>query len=171
MANLGVRLMCSASIALAGLALAGCDSGQADDEGARSNPPAGSSFSCTPTRVLDGDGPIDCTEGPTVRLAGIAARELDGSCWQGQPCPTVGAEASRDHLARLLSGKPSRLEALPSGDVAVKGPRLSCLSDRSAGGSRTAAWCVSPAVGDLSCAMVRDGYALKCDRYWRGHRC
>jgi len=34
-----------------------------------------------------------------------------------------------------------------------------------------AAWCVSPRSGDLSCAMVRGGWALRWDRYWRNHRC
>ena len=39
--------------------------------------PAGPSFTCTPTAVYDGDGPIWCAEGPRIRLAGIAAREMD----------------------------------------------------------------------------------------------
>ncbi len=38
----------------------------------------GDGFACTPVRVWDGDGPIWCSEGPRVRLAGIAAREMDG---------------------------------------------------------------------------------------------
>jgi endonuclease YncB( thermonuclease family) len=42
--------------------------------------PAGQTFQCTPTRVWDGDGPIWCGEGPRIRLSGIAAREMDGSC-------------------------------------------------------------------------------------------
>ena len=35
---------------------------------------AGQTFTCTPTHVWDGDGPIWCAEGPHVRLSGIAAR-------------------------------------------------------------------------------------------------
>jgi hypothetical protein len=42
--------------------------------------PAGQAFTCTPTRVWDGDGRIWCAEGPRSRLSGIAARETDGSC-------------------------------------------------------------------------------------------
>ncbi|GGB55743.1 hypothetical protein GCM10010833_08070 [Blastomonas aquatica] len=42
--------------------------------------PSGQSFVCTPTVVWDGDGPIWCAEGPRIRLSGIAAREMDGSC-------------------------------------------------------------------------------------------
>ena len=46
---------------------------------------AGASFACTPTRVWDGDGPVWYAEGPHVRLAGIAAREMDGT----SPAPTL----------------------------------------------------------------------------------
>src|SRR5687767_12542809 len=48
---------------------------------------SGQSFACTPTAVWDGDGPIWCAEGPKIRLAGIAAREIDGTCKKGHPCP------------------------------------------------------------------------------------
>ena len=130
--------------------------------------PAGQSFACTPTRVWDGDGPIWCGEGPRVRLAGIAAREMDGSCRDNQPCPVASAEASRDALVKMVGRAVGRSA---EGHVLVRGPRLACRSVGSAGGSRTAAWCVSPARGDLSCAMVRMGMALRWDRYWRGRRC
>ncbi|MDP9414188.1 MAG: hypothetical protein M3Q08_08850 [Pseudomonadota bacterium] len=120
--------------------------------------PAGERFTCTPTRVYDGDGPIWCAEGPRVRLAGIAAREMDGTCRSGHPCPAVSAEASRDHLAALV-GRPTGRSA--QGHILVTGPKLSCVSNGSAGGKRTAAWCTSPAAGDLSCRMVRDGYSVQ----------
>lgn len=44
---------------------------------------AGTAFTCTPTRVWDGDGPIWCAEGPRIRLEGIAAREMDEPASQG----------------------------------------------------------------------------------------
>jgi endonuclease YncB( thermonuclease family) len=130
--------------------------------------PAGQSFRCTPVKLWDGDGPIHCSEGPRVRLAGIAAREADGSCRPGHPCPAAGAGASRDALARLLG---RTVSAAPTGHLVVTGPALRCLSQGGAGGNRTAAFCVSPASGDLSCAMLRSGTVAKWDRYWRGHRC
>ena len=40
--------------------------------------PSGQTFVCTPTHVWDGDGPVWCEEGPRLRLAGIAARDLMG---------------------------------------------------------------------------------------------
>ena len=130
--------------------------------------PSGVTFSCTPTHVWDGDGPIWCAEGPRIRLAGIAARELDGSCSPGHPCPNASGESARDALAAMLGifrGVGSH------GHILVDGPALRCRSDGSAGGNRTAAWCTSPIIGDINCAMVRDGWALKWDRYWRQHRC
>jgi endonuclease YncB( thermonuclease family) len=130
--------------------------------------PAGQTFTCTPTRVWDGDGPVWCAEGPRVRLSGIAAREIDGSCKPNHPCPDAGATEARDHLASLLG----RREGVSiEGHVLVTGPTLQCRSVGSGGGVRTAAWCVSPRVGDLSCAMVRSGYALRWERYWRDKDC
>lgn len=130
--------------------------------------PAGQSFVCTPTRVWDGDGPVWCAEGPRIRLAGIAARESDETCRANQPCPTVSAKEARDALVNLV-GKPTGVG--PEGHVLVSGPPMDCLSEGGAGGSRTAAWCRSPRSGDISCAMVRGGWALRWARYWRNHRC
>ena len=130
--------------------------------------PAGQTFECTPTRVWDGDGPVWCAEGPRIRLSGIAARESDGTCRSNQPCPNASAEQARDALVRLL-GRP--VGTSREGHVLVRGPKLTCRSVGSAGGNRTAAWCVSPRSGDISCAMVKGGTTLRWDRYWRGHKC
>jgi len=66
---------------------------------------AGQTFICTPIRVWDGDGPIWCAEGPRIRLAGIAAREIDGTCRPAHPCPPADARRARDHLVGLLGGQ------------------------------------------------------------------
>lgn len=130
--------------------------------------PAGKPFVCTPTRVWDGDGPVWCREGARLRLAGIAAREHDGTCRANQPCPRASAEAARDTLVKLL-GKPNGQSR--QGHIVVRGPTLRCVSNGSAGRGRTDAWCVSPTNGDVSCAMVASGMVLRWQRYWRGHRC
>lgn len=130
--------------------------------------PAGQTFICTPTHVWDGDGPVWCKEGPRLRLAGIAARELDGSCSPGHPCPAPSGIAARDGLVALL-GTPTGVGR--HGHILINGPSLRCRSDGSAGGNRTAAWCVSPRHGDINCAMVRGGWALRWERYWRQHSC
>lgn len=145
---------------------AGSDGGSADVIGTALA--AGLAFACTPVRVWDGDGPIWCAEGPKIRLAGVAAREMDGSCRPGHPCPAESATGARDRLVALLGGARGRS---PEGHVLVRGPTLQCRSTGSAGGSRTAAWCSSPRIGDLSCAMVRTGAVLRWERYWRDHRC
>lgn len=130
--------------------------------------PAGQSFVCTPTHVWDGDGPIWCKEGPRVRLAGISARELDGTCKQNHPCPRANGVAARDALVRLVGTKTGVGQ---HGHILVVGPAMRCRSDGSAKGNRTAAWCVSPQSGDVNCAMILGGWALKWDRYWREHSC
>ena len=130
--------------------------------------PAGRTFPCTPDRVWDGDGPLWCKEGPRIRLAGVAAREIDGTCRSNQPCPEASAEQARDALVRLV-GKPTGRSR--EGHVIVRGPKLTCRSDGDGRGKRTAAWCRSQRVGDLSCAMVKTGTVLKWSRYWRKHRC
>lgn len=185
-----MRWLIAAAIALAP-ALAGCDydTGEASamaTGGGRAEPPAapktpktpktpgvaivaeGERFACTPEKLWDGDGPIHCAEGPRIRLAGIAARELDGGCKPGHPCPEATALAARDALAALLG---RTVGTAPTGHLLVEGPALDCRSEGSAKGSRTAAWCTSPTAGDLACAMVASGTAAKWERYWRGHRC
>jgi endonuclease YncB( thermonuclease family) len=129
---------------------------------------AGHTFQCTPVAVYDGDGPVWCAEGPKIRIAGVAAREMDGTCRPNQPCPPVGALDARDRLVRLLGGPRG---TMPEGHIKVRSAAMTCVSEGSAGGSRTAAWCSSPAVGDLSCAVVRAGGAVRWARFWRNHRC
>lgn len=130
--------------------------------------PSGAVFRCTPVAVYDGDGPIWCAEGPKVRIAGVAAREMDGTCNSNQPCPSVRADDARDRLVRLFGGPRGRLE---TGHIVVRSPAMRCVSVGSAGGSRTAAWCSSPVFGDLSCAAIKAGGAIRWPRYWGNHRC
>lgn len=130
--------------------------------------PAGNPFTCTPTRVWDGDGPVWCAEGPRLRLAGIAARESDGTCRRNHSCPRATAGDARRALIDLLG---RRIGTVPQGHVLVAGPRLRRTSNGGAGHGRTGAWCVSPTRSDLSCAMVKTGMVLRWARYWKRHRC
>lgn len=66
---------------------------------------SGQTFTCTPTHVWDGDGPVWCAEGPHLRIAGIAAREMDGTCRSNQPCPDASAVEARDALVQLDTSK------------------------------------------------------------------
>ena len=135
-------------------------------------PQAGTMFRCTPTKVYDGDGPVWCEEGQRIRLAGIAAREMDGTCRDGHPCPDASAEEARATLVRMVSGRIRTPADYPArGHVDVTGPPLSCTSTGPAGGKRVGAWCISPTAGDLSCAMLASGTVAKWGRYWKGHGC
>ena len=129
---------------------------------------AGSSFPCTAVAVWDGDGPIWCAEGPRIRLAGVAERELDGSCRRSHPCPGPSGIVARNTLVALLGGARG---TLGTGHVKIARVPLRCVSQGDGKGGRTAAWCVAPRVGDLSCALVGKGVALRWDRYWREGQC
>jgi endonuclease YncB( thermonuclease family) len=129
---------------------------------------SGQTFTCTPTHVWDGDGPVWCAEGPHLRIAGIAAREMDGTCRTNQPCPAASAIEARDALVQLMGGARGTIS---TGHVVVRGPRLTCRSEGGAGGNRTAAWCRLPSGADLSCAMIKTGTVLRWDRYWKGPAC
>ncbi len=125
---------------------------------------AGSSFTCTPVRVWDGDGPIWCAEGPKIRLAGIAAREIDGSCKPGHPCPRASGTVARDALVRLVGTATGRSR---EGHVLVRGKPLRCVSHGSGKGARTAATCLTAGGVDIGCAMVSGGFAVRWAQYER----
>jgi hypothetical protein len=80
----------------------------------------------------------------------------------------VAAIDARNRLVQLLGGPKGKLD---TGHIVVRSATMTCVSEGSAGGSRTAAWCRSPVVGDLSCAVVAAGGAVRWPRYWREHRC
>lgn len=130
---------------------------------------AGASFACTPSAVWDGDT-FTCSDGTKVRVAAIAAREVkrvngrmvDGGCNPGHPCSPVSGIVARDALADLFGGARG---VGPHGHLLVAGPSLRCVSNGSAGRDRTGAWCRTPSGADVSCAMVKAGYAVRWARH------
>ncbi len=143
--------------------------GRDSGTGAHTNPSEmkiadGANFECTPTAITDGDGPISCVEGHSVRLAGIVARKMDGKCGSGQPCPTALATTSRDGLAKLLGGALGESE---NNQVRVQGDPLKCVSQKgNLYSDATIAWCKLPGGADLSCEMINNGWASRWDKYW-----
>ena len=129
---------------------------------------SGQSFTCTPTQVWDGDGPVWCAEGPHLRLAGIAAREMDGTCRANQPCPDASATEARDALVNLLGGARG---TRASGHIVVAGPRLTCRSEGSAGGSRTAGGCGRPGGEGPRGGVTRTRRGVAWRRHWKGRPC
>jgi endonuclease YncB( thermonuclease family) len=112
----------------------------------------GDTFGCTVASITDGDT-FRCADGARIRLSGVAARETDGTCSQGHPCPDASAEAATAELRSLASGR-----------------TLTC---RNVGTTynRIAAFCQREDGVDLSCAMVSSGTVLRWDRHWGSHMC
>src|SRR6476620_11611524 len=67
-------------------------------------------FTCTVAVVHDGDT-LRCAERGSdgrqlrIRVSGIDARELDGSCAPGHPCASAAPEAAIAALERLAAGQ------------------------------------------------------------------
>ncbi len=119
---------------------------------ARSQAARPTTFTCTVTKVHDGDGPIWCAEGPKVRLTAISARELDGTCSPGHPCPSASAQQAQQVLWRL-----------------ARGQKLTCEATGTSY-SRVTAWCWRPDGVELNCAMVKSGTVLRWEKFDRQRR-
>lgn len=108
-------------------------------------------FACTVVSVHDGDT-LTCRDGTKVRLAAIDAPEI-GPCRgrRGRVCVPGDGPASRNALNRLVLGRTIRCEK--------------------AGMSyqRVVAWCGLNGI-DLSCSMMRGGYAVRVAQYDRRAR-
>jgi endonuclease YncB( thermonuclease family) len=114
---------------------------------------AAAAFICTPIAVWDGDGPVWCQEGPKIRIANISARELDGSCRRGHPCPRASGIDARDALVRLLGGPTGRWD---TGHIEVRSRTMHCSALGDSYG-RTVASCTLADGRDLAQAMIATG--------------
>lgn len=129
--------------------------------------PEAETFACTPLQVWDADGPIWCAEGPRLRLHGIAAREMDGTCRAGHPCPDMPPLAARDVLIKLL--RPAASAPTSTGHIRIADASpLTCRSYGGAGGNRTAARCRLPDKSDLGCRLIALGAAREWTRFSKG---
>ncbi|WP_152997853.1 thermonuclease family protein [Sphingomonas sp. WG] len=111
-------------------------------------------FTCTVTRVHDGDGPLWCAEGPKVRIAGVQAPDFASAtpCRQGRAeyvCSDVRARASQRTVSALVLRR-----------------RLTCQALEPSY-NRIVARCRLPDGRDLACAITASGAATRWDRYWR----
>jgi endonuclease YncB( thermonuclease family) len=113
-------------------------------------------FLCTPIAVYDGDGPVHCKEGEKVRIAGIAAREIDGTCRLGHPCPRASATQARDALVNVLGGPRGRWK---TGHVVVRYPTMKCVRLGQSYG-RVVASCTLADGRDLRRVMLRTGTVM-----------
>lgn len=106
------------------------------------------SLSCTVAYITDGDT-LRCQDGTRIRLHAVSARERDGSCSPGHPCPSAAAGAATAELSRLAGGKTIRCET----------------TGRSY--NRLTAICWTPEGEEINCSMIRSGVALVWDRFNR----
>lgn len=88
-----------------------------------------------------------------VQLSGIAARESDGTCKPGRPCPGASAESAKVTLRKLAQGQ-----------------KLQCEWVGTTAGRR-AAFCHRSDGKDLSCAMKASGTVEVWPKYWGSHEC
>jgi len=104
-------------------------------------------FVCARPEHHDGDA-IRCGHhGKSMRLYAIDAPEMPGACRPGRACTPGDPYASRDHLAALTAGRAVECRQI---DLDHYGRKVvQCFAGRV----------------DLSCAMVRDGFAV--ERYGR----
>lgn len=117
-------------------------------------------FSCTVTRVHDGDGPIWCSSGVKVRIAGVQAPDFESAspCRAEDPrrvnyrCDDAAAKRSQQIVERLVLRKTLQCEATGKSYA------------------RIVARCTLPDGRSLSCAAIAAGAAVRWDRYWRQYK-
>jgi endonuclease YncB( thermonuclease family) len=128
-------------------------------------------FICFAIALHDVDGPIHCQSGEKIRLQGIGATEMDGTCRPNQPCIFGDPRTQRRIMANHVIGAAiDREDARESGRVwFVRPVRLRCeLTGKSH--ARLTAWCRRPDGADLSCEAIRAGIAVRWSRYDRSER-
>lgn len=112
------------------------------------SPAQPASFPCRVVSVHDGDT-LRCADGTRIRLHAVAAREIDGTCSPGHPCPSASAESARDTLRQLAADD-----------------TINCVSTGKSY-DRVTAICRNSRAVEINCAMVRSGTAVVWDRYDR----
>jgi endonuclease YncB( thermonuclease family) len=108
-------------------------------------------LSCVPAAVTDADT-LRCEDGTRIRIAGINAREKDGSCIRNAPCPPMRHGQAKPVVERLVLGKTLRCQQVG-------------MSYR-----RVVASCRLPDGRDLACSIVRTGAADWWPAYVRRYR-
>jgi endonuclease YncB( thermonuclease family) len=121
-------------------------------------------FLCLAIAVHDADGPIRCASGQKVRLAGIAAREWDGSCQPNQPCPPGSPLQARRALIRAMGAVEEQGTAEAFHARFSRPVRLTCTATSKSHG-RVVAWCRLPNGRDLSCEAIRVRAAVRWARF------
>jgi hypothetical protein len=122
-------------------------------------------FTCEAIALHDADGPIHCSSGVKIRLQGIGALEMDGTCRPGQPCVEGDPREQRRIMAtRVIGATISREDPSIYGQAwFARAVTLQCVATGKSR-ARVTAWCAGPN-GDLSCGAIRARVALRWARY------
>ena len=115
--------------------------------------PPPTTFTCVVTRVHDGDGPLWCSNGVKIRVAGIQAPDFEDTvpCREHRAeytCSNIAAERSRVVVERLTLHQ--AMTCQPMGTSY----------------SRVVARCTLQDGRLLSCAILASGAAVRWDKYW-----
>ena len=121
---------------------------------------AAGAFPCTVSRVHDGDGPLWCSNGIKVRIAGVQAPDFESAepCRRhdtsraNYTCDDASADRSRRIVERIVLHR--TMICQPMG-MSYK---------------RVVARCTLADGRSLSCAAIAAGAAARWDRYWRQYR-
>jgi endonuclease YncB( thermonuclease family) len=111
-------------------------------------------FTCTVTRVHDGDGPLWCSNGIKVRVAGVQAPDFESAApcrarRAGYTCSNASAERGRRIVERLTLHRTMRCRATGNSY------------------SRVVARCTLADGRSLSCAVLAAGAGVRWESYWR----
>jgi endonuclease YncB( thermonuclease family) len=116
-------------------------------DSASASPPESANITCSIEWVHDGDTFRCAGYHKSTRLYGVDAPEMPGACRPGRDCVPGDPYASRDRLKALIGSGPLRCELIETDGYGR--PVMRC-------------WAGST---DLSCALVREGFAV--ERYGR----
>jgi endonuclease YncB( thermonuclease family) len=120
---------------------------------------------CHAIALHDVDGPIRCSTGERIRLAGIGATELDGSQRRNQPGVPGDGFAQRRIMTRAIGATIAHDDRRLEGYLRFTRPvRLSC-NVTGTSFNRLVAWCRLPDGRDASCAAIAAGVALRWPRF------
>lgn len=126
---------------------------------------------CLAIALHDVDGPLHCSDGTKVRLQGIGATEMDGSCRPNQPCVPGDPFEQRRGMARAMGATIARETRSPNGGQLffARPVKLTC-EPMGKSHKRITAWCRLPSGSDLSCVAIRAGVAVRWEKFDRGSR-
>jgi endonuclease YncB( thermonuclease family) len=121
---------------------------------------AAGTFSCTVTRVHDGDGPLWCASGIKVRIAGVQAPDFKSAAPCHRPdarrgnyiCDDAAATRSQQVVERIVLHQTMRCQPMGTSY------------------KRVVARCTLGDGRSLSCTVIAAGAAVRWERYWRRYR-